>query len=178
MSLEELIELIPPPAVPESAGAQEQWWEVERQLGASLPQDYKQLVNTYGVGWFGNWICIYSPFSTRYPLINPPLWELIGNQGDYPEFHHPFDVFPTPGGLLPCGEDDNRSPFCWLTQGDPDRWQIVNLDAHYSASYRLLSMSITDLLAGWFAGRITGDWYPEDVFPTQNRVFQQGLPQY
>ena len=180
--LEKLIAIVPPPLQPVDAGTPEQWEAVEQELGTALPQDYKWLVNIYGVGWFANWICVYSPFSTSklgFPLIQPGLWLWIGKVGTFPEYHHPFPVFPTQGGLLPWGTDDNAGPFCWLTEGEPADWTIVNLDNHYSEAYRQVSTNLTGLLAGWFSGEITGDWYPEDVFPMDRRVFTPGYrPQH
>jgi hypothetical protein len=166
-----LIQLVPPPQTPADAGTPELWSQVEEKLGTALPQDYKRLVNTYGVGWFANYFCIYSPFSEKMPLSQPVLWEWIGKVGDYPEFHHPFPVFPLQGGLLPLGTSNNADPLCWLTEGPPDEWVIISLDNHYSPAFRKIPTSLCGLLAGWFSGEITGDWYPKDVKPTIKRVF-------
>ena len=170
--------LVPPPHTPEGAGTAEGWADVEQALGTALPQDYKGLIDTYGAGWFADWICVFSPFSTRLPLVRPEWWRLMADHGGFPEYHHPFPMFPAQNGLLPWGEDDNRHPFCWLTEREPDSWTVINLDGHYSEAYRQIPTSVTGLLAGWLAGELIGDWYSEDVFPTQRRIFRQGNPQY
>ena len=181
MFLSELTRLVLPPKDPLDAGTPQQWTHLEQTLGTPLPSDYKQLVMTYGVGWFANWIAVFSPFSpgSNLNLTNPALWQALADNGGYTAFHHGFPVFPAAGGLLPWGQDDNAHPFCWLTVGPPDTWEVISLDRHYSQAYRHIPVSLTELLAGWFAGRITGDWYPEDVFPLKDRVFSPGYqPRY
>lgn len=182
MSLYELRMLVPSPEMPVGKGTRGQWDAVEEVLRTRLPQDYKQLVDCYGIGWFANWICVFSPFSDEFNLITMQQSILDRHrqgQRTSPEYAPPYPAFPEPGGLLPWGQDDNAGVFCWLTSGNPDDWPVVYLDNKYSEQYHLLQTSVTGLLAGCFNGSITGDWYPEDVFPTQERIFTPGnAPQY
>jgi hypothetical protein len=179
MSLSKLVALVPPPTNPVDAGTYGEWSGVEEELGIVLPEDYKLLVNTYGIGWFANWIGILSPFSERLPLIHPGRLSLMAPNAEHPRYYHPFQIFPKPGGPLPWGQDDNAGLFCWLTEGAPEQWPTINLDSHYSAEYRRVDLTATGLLFGWLSGDLTGDWYPEDVIPTQEQVFTPGyLPDY
>ena len=175
MSLERLVTLVRPPEHPVDAGTPDQWPRVEREIGTALPPDYKQLVNLFGVGFFANWIYVNSPFSSQFRLGEPGLLEfIVSGREESPEYYHPFSAYPGPGGLLPWGGDDNAGLFCWRTQGQPEHWVTVNLDNHYSNEYRELPFTVTGLLAGWLAGQIHGDWFPEDIEPASRQVFTPG----
>ncbi|MEV5607268.1 hypothetical protein [Streptomyces sp. NPDC052225] len=66
-SLARLTGLLPPPqATPRG------WAAVEEQLGAELPQDYKELVDTYGSGLFDDSVGLLEPGCPRprYDLIS------------------------------------------------------------------------------------------------------------
>ena len=175
MSLERLNALVSPPDNPLDAGTPDQWLKVERELGTPLPLDYKQLVNLFGVGFFAHWIYVNSPFSSQFRLGEPGLLEfIVSGREEMPEYYHPFSAYPNPGGLLPWGGDDNTGLFCWRTQGPPEQWTTVSLDNHYSNEYREFPLSMTEFLAGWLAGQLEGDWFPEDIEPASRQVFTAG----
>ena len=146
-----------------------------------LPQDYKSLVDVYGVGSFADWIKIYSPFAPQsasnfFEMSDSVLGLYRECMAYRPDDVPPFPPFPQPGGLLPWAGDENSCAFCWITQGLPDDWIVVNLDQHYTLEdHRVLDYTVAELLAGWFAGRITGDWYPDDIHPVEMRYFSQHL---
>lgn len=174
---QELIALVPPPLHPVGTGTQEKWAKVERKLGTPLPSDYKCLVDVYGTGRFADWINLYSPFaavrSQNMCFVKEDILGLYRESMNIkPADLPPFPAFPEPGGLLPWGGDDNGCEFCWATNGSPEEWIVINLDADYTLEdHRTLGVGIAELLAGWFSGQIVGDWYPEDVQPTKRRYF-------
>jgi hypothetical protein len=59
--LEALKAILAPPASPRENGGD--WETVERQLGVSLPEDYKQFIEVYGSGDIGGNLSIYNPFA-------------------------------------------------------------------------------------------------------------------
>jgi hypothetical protein len=63
LNLKDLIGLAPPPGSPVDTGSPDQWGEVERALGMPLPSDYKQFINVYGDGEFGDFLYVFNPFS-------------------------------------------------------------------------------------------------------------------
>lgn len=128
MTIDDLIELAPPPARPVSAVGD--WSAVEAALGLGLPADYKALVSRYGLGLFHD-VTVLTPFDTH-----PEGWanllavgrDLLDDYGplrdEFPEdFAYP--LFPEPGGLLPWAGDGNGARMCWLTSGPPDQWPVV-----------------------------------------------------
>ena len=182
MSVDELVQLVPPPLVPIDAGDPSLWKDIEAKLGTKLPQDYKQLVNLYGVGYFCGYVCPLNPF------IDPPGYlHLIESGRDVmemyeqgrsqnPKYHAPFPAYPAPNGILPWGRDDNAGLQCWLTQGHPDDWTVVILDSHYSENYCEYPTSATGFLSGWISGRINVSFYPEDVGPAEQPLFESFQP--
>lgn len=61
--LEKLKEIVPPPAEPKNTGTDEMRKAAEDKLGTKLPDDYIELINTYGDGYFGYVFNVYSPFA-------------------------------------------------------------------------------------------------------------------
>jgi hypothetical protein len=182
MSIEKLIALVPPPEYPVDNGTSEMWAEIEAALSVQLPDDYKQLINTYGAGWFAGWIHINSPLTKRWDsLLDFSLMESVRDsmkQNKWDTTNLNWDkTFPEPGSLLTLGHDDGNSFFFYITEGEPNDWKILNLDNDFTEDGQvILSCGITELLVGWFEGTIQNgvgenQWYPEDIDPTQCRFF-------
>ena len=62
MYLSKIMELIPVPESPVYTGDPEQIKELEKTLDVKLPEDYYELIKTYGAGFFGHGFVIYNPF--------------------------------------------------------------------------------------------------------------------
>src|SRR5579883_1207389 len=61
MSIERLMELVPPPQRIQRLPIN--WDRIESTLGIALPVDYKQLAELYGPGVFADSIVLYAPTS-------------------------------------------------------------------------------------------------------------------
>lgn len=48
--------------------AKEKWNEIELILGIKLPTDYKQFINTYGVGSVNDFLWVLNPFTQNMNL--------------------------------------------------------------------------------------------------------------
>lgn len=161
MSLEKLKSLVAPPQKPLGAGSPQGWKDVERKLGTALPDDYKAIIDTYGVGWFGNWVCIYSPFHETFNLpgrhknIYSAIKESVTSD---PESYPPYPFFPAKGGLLFVGRSDNAEPVCYVTEGEPNDWSIVTMDNKYLRQYYdHFEMGLAEMLTKWLSGEIEGE---------------------
>jgi SMI1-KNR4 cell-wall len=157
------------------------WSDIEASLGVTLPEDYKQLINTYGKGWFAGWIHINSPLTKGWDsLMSFSMMESVRDSIENvwaikdTSFGKPF---PEPGSLLTLGHDDGNSFFFYLTEGEPNGWKIVNFNNRFVEGYQvILPYTVTELLSGWFEGKIKqkiggNQWYPEDIKPTKRRFF-------
>ena len=75
--LEKLTEIVPPPNDPKCTGTAEMRAAAEKRLGAKLPDDYIELINTYGDGCFGYVFNVYNPFSDN------KYYNLLTNEEQY-----------------------------------------------------------------------------------------------
>jgi len=180
--LTQLLALAPPPDKPLFAGTPSQWEEVEQKIGTVLPQDYKALVNLYGVGCFGERVSLLNPFvpdlgpnsgSNFYRamnFLNQMDKEMEDDRRENPDYYPPFLAYPSPGGLLPWGHECSDGGIqCWLTKGTPDDWGCIILDNDWSADYHEYSTTATGFLVGWLTGQIVISYYPK--LPFQQPLF-------
>ena len=176
-TLNDLIQLVPPPAVPKNIPTPEEWERYEVTLGTPFPSDYKQIINTYGIGWFADWILIASPQN----IVNSLQPGTSFLEGSFKSWKNPYLLYPKAGGLLLCGNDDGNSYYTWQTNGLSDTWIIINFPYRtYEDSEAILNYTWLELLVGWFSGEIKNprrgqgnQWYPEDIHPKKTRFFKQ-----
>lgn len=169
--------MVPPPSSPRNVPTSEEWEQYEATLGTPFPSDYKQIINTYGEGWFADWIYLAPPKKILERLkCQPSYLELCLSDWD-----EPYDLFPVASGLLFCGMDDGNSFFTWQTKGSPDTWTLINFpNRAYEGSEAILNCTWLELLVGWFQGEIKNprhgrgnQWYPENIRPKKERFFKQ-----
>ncbi len=162
MTIEALIEAVPPPAEPFEAFSGP-WEPVEAELGTALPQDYKDFVRLYGSGYFMQFLGIDVPRS-RNPNLRLEL--RVRTIGDY--FVHdgepPYPLWPSAGGLLPFGGTDNGDDLFWLARGAPADWRVVVYDRGFG-EFEVFEFGLTDFLAGLATGEILPEEFPEDLLP-------------
>jgi hypothetical protein len=173
MSLERLKSIVLPPVTPKWNGCPELWLEVEKQLGTSLPSDYKEFIENYGAGGFYNFLGIKSPFTPKYDLISR-------NKKSKEYFHSQdiFPVFPDPGGLLYCGGDENGDYLFWLTKGIPDEWPVVYATDDF-LEWQIYKLSITDFLCYWLTGKADPNFIRElNVLERNVPIFEPDKDEY
>jgi hypothetical protein len=101
MSIDALIEVIPPPAEPSEAFSGP-WEPIEAELGRALPQDYKDFVRLYGLGSFMEFLWVNVPRSeSPYVRLEAEVRTVRDIFRDHEDFRQP--LWPTPGGLLVFG---------------------------------------------------------------------------
>ncbi|MFD5794874.1 LuxR C-terminal-related transcriptional regulator [Streptomyces diastatochromogenes] len=125
IALDALARLCPPPADPPPAV---DWAQAERAVGAALPADYKQLVETYGDGIFDDTIWLLVPDSaysdcdlhvqmTERDEILADLWE-VGQE-------KPAGLLEAGARVLPWAFEEGTGAFLyWLARPgqQPDAW--------------------------------------------------------
>ncbi|MFJ3786847.1 histone-like nucleoid-structuring protein Lsr2 [Streptomyces sp. NPDC090093] len=157
-SLEDLTRLVPPPATPPATD----WNAVEALLGTQLPDDYKQLADTYGPGAFNGFIRLYHPHGpTEWVDLTGPMPARLRSQletdqasGTYPMPHAPEDLFAV-------GVTDNGNHIFWITTPweEPDVWRVTVNQADGHAWY-----TYDGNLASFLVSLLTGHTHPS-VFP-------------
>lgn len=66
-AIDDLVRLVPPPAVPVSASGD--WQQVESRLVLRVPDDFKQMTGHYGRGQFAGFITPLTPFGPEDLLV-------------------------------------------------------------------------------------------------------------
>jgi hypothetical protein len=124
--LSDLIALCPPPG----SAVRVDWARAEGLLGLALPEDYKALVETYGVGWFSEWLMAdlpdspYPQFDLLRELRHTTAWHRSSRD------HRPgtisYAFHPEPSGLIRWGHTRTAEELWWLPiTDDPASWRIV-----------------------------------------------------
>ncbi len=178
---EQLRRLAPPPLVPTAIATLKQWQELERSIGLAFPQDFKCLMDAYGVGCFGGFLWMFHPFyQWKHPQgeDNYLRWarkrmeSLTIGQQIFPECSVPFATYPATGGLLPWGFTDNGDTLCWQTVGISDKWPLVFIDSKGSERYYYFPMTVTEFLLRWLNQQVHPQIFPDDMFQAEKPLFQ------
>lgn len=163
MTLQRLEQVVPPPTAPLEPVASERWSSAEATLGLTLPDDFKQLVDTYGTGMFNDFLTVFVPFAGNKNLnlldVQTPILDAYRTLAKEHPDTAPFPVFPEPGGLFPYARTDNGDVFYWKTVGEPNSWPTVLFESRH-AFYEEFGQPTTELLAGLLDGTITSESFP------------------
>ena len=152
--------------LPDRAGISPDWVAVEASLGVRLPDDYKELVQTFPDGWFQGLLQLNRPGDAGYsvddflgfyahnPLGDMRSWRESGD-GVFP-----YPIFPEAGGVLPWARArPTAGHFFWLTEGeDPNAWPVVMVDGEFT-NWRAFDGSACDLLFEIVHGRFDASMF-------------------
>jgi|JI8StandDraft_2_1071088.scaffolds.fasta_scaffold145507_1 hypothetical protein len=167
MSIAELLAVVPPPLSGTSVAANK-WSDVEREIGTSLPSDYKAFIDQYGLGKLDDFIVVFTPYDEN-PHINLRIQikrqlDALKQLGEWGE-ELPYPLYPEPDGLLPFGATDNGDVLYWLTSGTPERWSVV-VNESRAPDYDHHDCSMTTFLAEVISGQRRCSIFPQS-FPTE-----------
>ncbi|ATW50140.1 hypothetical protein [Streptomyces peucetius] len=106
------------------------WGSVEEDLGTSLPEDYKRLVETFGKGEFSEFMNVFCVDATgQFDLTR--IWhKYLGHspeEGPHPVVK-PYQMYRPGGrGLIPWAFGERECSYFWLASAeeDPATWPIV-----------------------------------------------------
>ncbi len=180
-SLQRLIALAPPPEAPGAVGSIAEWPRVEMEIGAPLPQDFKDYISTYGAGQWADFFGIMNPFYRwKHPQMQKSwkqwmemrLGSLAEDRQRWPKYTAPFLPHPSPDGLLAFGYDDNGGTLCWQMCGAPDNWPIVCLDGKFSERFDRFTIPLTGLIAAIVGEEFLPNTFPPDLFPIAHPAFR------
>lgn len=148
------------------------WSVAEARLGTSFPGDYRVFVDTYGTGQIDDFLAIYTPFARRKGsnifeqlAVEQERFDYITKAGNE---DLPYELWPSQGGLIPVGGDDNGNVIFWRAEGTPDTWGIVVIPAR-SDKYEEFSTTVVDFLTGVLTRELVVQCYPSD-FPSEQPI--------
>ncbi|MFE7776710.1 SMI1/KNR4 family protein [Streptomyces sp. NPDC057445] len=126
--VEQLTRIVPPPAERDRRA----WPEVETRLGTVLPEDFKDLVDTYGGGVFDETIWVLEPdcADRDYDLlaIKEERAEILGRLWEIGPEPRPVQLEAAGAGLLPFAYIEGTGAYLyWLTSKDgrPEGWTVL-----------------------------------------------------
>ncbi|MBP2586623.1 hypothetical protein J3A78_007101 [Streptomyces sp. PvR006] len=126
--MEQLTRVVPPPAERRPRA----WPEIEERLGSALPEDFKDLVDTYGGGVFDETIWILEPecADSGYDLlaVQEERAEVLARLWEIGPEPRPVQLEAAGAGLLPFAYvEGTGAHLYWLTAGDvrPEDWTVL-----------------------------------------------------
>jgi hypothetical protein len=174
MSIDKLLSVLKAPEKPLENGTPSHWDEIERQIGISLPADYKVFINLFGTGVICNYLWVLNALSPNQFLALGKAPQIIGHYdvmiGEDNDF--PYKLYPHKGGLLPCIVTESRSHLMWITVGQPDTWKLIWL-SDYLEIMDVFEFSLTEFLYRFISGQIKNHWGDEE-YVDQNAPFMNG----
>lgn len=155
----ELARLFADAARPEAVVSPESpvWPTTEYRLGLVLPGDFKELLSLFGEHLWGGFLAVLSPGATRdhLHLVRAGL-EILGATHEARRSRPrdvPFALYPEKGGLFPWGRTQNGDTLFWSTEGTPETWPTVVVEARGARCERL-SMSMSQVLLHFLQGTV------------------------
>ena len=132
------------------------WLNVEKNLGLSLPEEFKTLIEIYGDFHWGHFLYLLNPFSgNEYLNLFKQLEMTLGaereTRAEFPEFY-PLPLYPEANGLLPLFITDNGDVGFWITYPQPEKWSILLKDAR-GPEFEVHFLSTAMLLYQFTGGR-------------------------
>ncbi|MFE5489396.1 hypothetical protein ACFQ7Z_05455 [Streptomyces virginiae] len=131
-SLDELQALLGQPARPQPNP--DDWFEVERHVGAALPADFKVFLDAFGSGVISGELVVFHPRGSS-PLLDrmrkthrmrTERRDRALSRGEVDQV--PYPIHPEPGGLISWGYDYSGDEHFFLPCGpDPEQWKIVTM---------------------------------------------------
>ncbi|MEU3605678.1 histone-like nucleoid-structuring protein Lsr2 [Streptomyces sp. NPDC035033] len=178
-SLEDLTRLVPPPASPPPTD----WNVIESLLQTPLPDDYKQLTDTYGPGVFCDFVHLYHPHgATEWVDLTGPMPARLRRQlvadrdsGTCPVPHDPENLFA-------LAVTDNGNRLFWITTPgeEPDAWRIA-VDQADGRAWYTHDGNLTSFLVALLSGHVRAPVFPDGLlgngaFFTPARPADDGPP--
>ena len=179
--LDELQEVLPPPAAPRVTMAHDRWLEVFRQFGTRLPGDFVEFHQRYGEGFFYSrthrrtaGLHLWNAFNERFSFqhqVPQRLSELRHLKEQRPK-SVPLPLYWDTGGLLPWGITTNDTDLCWVVRGSlVDDWPVAALRTR-SRQVELFECSAIQFLARLLKGAITCRLMPEHFPGTRGAGYE------
>lgn len=163
-ALAALTALCPPPAVVPPAP---DWSPIEDTLGMGLPQDYKELVGTYGPGLFCDFLTLYQPHSpNEWTDLTGPLPGRLRAQIETVRHatRRPPSLPHAPEDLFALGVTGNGDYLFWVTlpAGAPDAWTVTVNEA-LRAPWFSYDGSLAEFLVSVLSGTTRVPLFPKDL---------------
>ncbi|WP_162952731.1 SMI1/KNR4 family protein [Streptomyces hundungensis] len=140
------------------------WGAISRELGVSLPSDYRQLSESYPRFSISDFLFVSIPQPGEERGFVAGIREQLDDLGSLvdSEMNHGYLPYPKAGGLIPWGSSFEGDTFYWHTDQTCGDWSVVI--AGHNDDWVAYSGTMTEYLTGLVSGVISPDGLP-DGFP-------------
>jgi hypothetical protein len=168
-TLDQLVQLIPPPAHPLELADSKLRKAVERILGFSFPNELREFAVRYGSGVFrdgpegGIELTVFNPAAPAYlhrVLEECNYLQQIANSDRKDDMA--YDVYPKRPGLFPWGQDNRGDDFFWLIDDSSSSWAVIVRGAHYE--WARVEVSLVTFLMQCVTNSLKGTQWDEAGF--------------
>ncbi|MEU3050653.1 hypothetical protein ABZ705_29805 [Streptomyces sp. NPDC006984] len=138
------------------------WAFIERELGAPLPEDFKELSDFYTGLILDDFLSVHAPDPGAESEFISVAQEFLEDLEDLhgSDMSYGYAPFPELGGLIPWGDSPEGDTWYWKTgQSDPGRWLIV-VSGHNDDW-----VEVDETLTGYLAGLVRGTLLPYALPP-------------
>jgi hypothetical protein len=172
-----LAEILGPP---ETTPSVIDWIDIERRLGLMLPADYVQWAESYTSLYIDGFLRVLHPvnFFSRTDKggigedlmgvaeMDPPVrMEVYDSRGRILGEELPaYPCYPSENGLVPWGNTDNGDLLLWISEGNPESWQIVVVDGD-SHTWQEFECGFSEFLVGLFEAQFSQVILPTELRP-------------
>jgi hypothetical protein len=175
-ALARLTQLLPPSDMPSR-----DWGAVEQQLGTPLPDDYKELVDTYGGGVFDESVWLLEPGCPRprYDLIAMDAecresLQLLWDRGE----PRPAVLEQEGVRLIPWAYEDEGGEVLYLLatpSSSPETWPVL-INEGRGPEWERHPGPCTSFLLSLLTGEIESEYFPDlpldqHLFETNEEIF-------
>ncbi|MHC2066861.1 hypothetical protein ACYFX5_05290 [Bremerella sp. T1] len=147
--LSRLHALVPPPANPFYSSGD--WSLVEQELGLRLPDDYKQLIESYGQGMFQGRRKYSGLNITSFLCPVSPVMLAEATTAALRSLELEYRVYPQMPGLLGFGVYKDVDFLAWHVDGPAIHWNIIFQDVE-TGTNEIPNMGLIDLVISILEG--------------------------
>ncbi|MEV0032188.1 SMI1/KNR4 family protein [Nocardia sp. NPDC050793] len=174
-SVEQLGQLVSPP----SKRRDIEWDAVERELGVELPADYKELIDTYGGGYWDEYLYVLEPGcpNNYYDLVGWKDWQAEVLEDLWQFEDKPAELQEDGARLLPWATTDNGEHLYWLIRPSqrPDDWTVMVNEAR-GERWEHFGHTCTQFLASALTGDIRSTLLSAHYFPRAAHTYKRLHP--
>jgi hypothetical protein len=152
------------------------WTEFESRNKLKLPNDFKELMSTYGCGAISDFLWLLDPFA-KNPNLNFEKSEYFIDAytvmkqefiSDYPR-----PKYPARGSFFPWAVTDNGETLVWLIDGEPDSWAVA-IHSSDQSEEEIYNYGCVEFLFKLFSNEVSSKILPSQFLPTDPsmRIFK------
>lgn len=101
------------------------WPAIEREWGCVFPADYKEFLDLFGAGDFGDYLGVMAPFPRDHEAYKAGMRMVRLESAMLEELDCPFPAYPAEGGVIAFGATPNGDSLLYKTAQEPGNWRIV-----------------------------------------------------